>query len=65
MKSVSIIAAAAVMLASSASAASNDPRECEGELYLLNHFSLSPLAYTLGCSKNINRLTLLDYVIQK
>ena len=30
MKSVSIIAAAAVMLASSVSAASNDPRECEG-----------------------------------
>ena len=31
MKSVSIIAAAAVMLASSVNAASNDPRECEGE----------------------------------
>ena len=32
MKSVSIIVAAAAMLASSVNAASNDPRECEGEL---------------------------------
>ena len=35
MKSVSIIAAAAVMLASSANAASNDPRECEGKIHHL------------------------------
>ncbi len=34
MKSVSIIAAAAVMLASSVNAASNDPRECEGKFDL-------------------------------
>ena len=44
MKSVSIIAAAAVMLASSVSAASNDPRECEGTFdFIVN-------ACILGCS---------------
>jgi len=44
MKSVSIIAAAAVMLASSVSAASNDPRECEGT------FDSIVNACILGCS---------------
>ena len=42
MKSVSIIVAAAAMLASSVNAASNDPRECEGEL--LNY----PLSLAVG-----------------
>ena len=41
MKTISLVAAA-VMLASSASAAGNDPRECEGKF--------------LSCRKNANEL---------
>lgn len=52
MKSVSIIAAAAVMLASSVNAASNDPRECEGK------FDLKCLHFVLGCSGNECKLLL-------
>ncbi len=48
MKSVSIIAAAAVMLASSVNAASNDPRECEGKFDFLKR--CLHWYYFVGCS---------------
>ena len=57
MKSVSIIAAAAVMLASSVNAASNDPRECEGEFKFFETkigFYCNNSNNILGCSGEKN-----------